>query len=62
MQIDIAAKSRADELTDAEIAVAVGGYHNPGADRLDPIQYAVSYWTSVGIAGTLRDFRWQLMN
>jgi len=59
MTIDFATLN-ADELTDADLEIAQGGYHNPGADRLDPVSYAVDYWVRCGFQQTLQNFIYQM--
>ena len=53
-------------LTEDEIAAVAGGYEYRGlaGERTPPtsIHYAVGYWTTRGVVGTMQDFVWQLTN
>jgi len=54
-------------LTDAELDTVSGG-GGPSArldwpvSQMNPVQYAVAYWSVSGVVGTFRDFAWQLSN
>lgn len=57
-------------LTEAELDAVSGGrapndnldFWSPRVPQMNPIQYAIAYWSVSGVVGTFKDFAWQLRN